>query len=126
MAERGDLTEELLDLLGEDGLFRLAEAHGGTRLYVPGNIDRSELPAQIGIDNAARLSNLFPGGYIRVPLARVLRAKRYRENGESNAQIARRLGLTEHGVQRLLSRQRKREGRPGKPSDDRQSDLFRR
>lgn len=120
-----DLTAELMNALGEDGFFLLVEAHAGTRLYIPGNIDRSELPAAIGADNAAKLSRLFPGGYIRVPLARTFRALRYRQSGASNADVARRLGLTESGVEQLFSRARKVDpDKVRRPRDPRQTDLF--
>lgn len=120
-----DLTSELMAALGEDGFFRLTEAHGGTRLYVPEDPARSELPSTIGFDNTFRLSKLFPGGYIRVPLAREFRAIRYRNNGTSNRDIARKLGITESGVDNLIRRVRNKE--PGKiraKKDPRQIDMF--
>lgn len=122
---REELTDELMQALGDDGFFALTEAYGGTRLYVPGNPDRSELPAAIGHDNAIRLSNLFPGGYIRVPLAREFRAARYRDGGASNRDIARRLGITEGGVDRLFQRRLSRQPELKKSKKDpRQTELF--
>lgn len=119
-----DIAQDLMAELGEDAFITLVEAYGGTRLYVPANIQRSDLPAAIGGAAADALSKLYPGGYIKVPLARELRAARYREQGASNATIARKLGLTESGVQRLLSRQRKKAGDRPARRDDRQIDLF--
>lgn len=111
--------------LGDEGFFALVEAHAGMRLYVPADPGRSELPQTIGFDNAARLSKLYPGGYIRVPLAREFRALRYREAGLGNRDIARRLGLTENGVEKLMKRARTAHpGRGAKPKDPRQMDLF--
>ncbi len=120
-----DLTTELMDILGEDGFFTLTESYAGVRLYVPGDPARSELPAIIGHDNAIRLSNVFPGSYVRVPLARTFRAMRYRDAGLTNREIARRLGLAENGVEKLFIRVKKR--RPElarRTGDDRQTDLF--
>ncbi|MDR6102773.1 CRP-like cAMP-binding protein [Agrobacterium larrymoorei] len=120
-----DLTNELLSALGDDGFFSLVEAHAGVRLYIPGDPDRSELPSTIGVDAAYRLAKAYPGGYIRVPLAREFRARRYVAEGLSNRDIAKRLGLTESGIERLLKRARKRGAlKPRRKKDPRQIDMF--
>lgn len=120
-----DLTQELLDTLGEDGFFRLVEAHAGLRLYVPSQPDRSELFVTIGQDAATRLSKAFPGGYIRVPLAREFRAVRYVKAGATNRDIAKRLGLTEAGIDKLLKRARSRKLVEKKSrKDPRQIEMF--
>lgn len=120
-----DLTQELLDTLGEDGFFRLVEAHAGMRLYVPADPGRSELPSTIGDDAAHRLSKMFAGGYIRVPLAREFRAIRYHKAGATNREIARHLGLTEGGIDRLLQRARSKKLVEKKTrKDPRQIELF--
>lgn len=120
-----DLTDELMLLLGDDGFFTLTEAYGGTRLYVPGDIGRSGLPETIGAENAARLSNSFPGGYIRIPLARWFRAGRYRQSGMSNRDIARKLGLTESSIDDMFRKLKRLEpGRHLPQKDPRQIDLF--
>ncbi|MCQ9148395.1 hypothetical protein HWX16_17015 [Ochrobactrum intermedium] len=117
------LVAELLGLLGEDGLIRLAEEHAGIRLYVPSNIDRSQLIDSVGIDIANKLSRRYGGDYISVPLVRDLRARRYRDDdGLSNAQIARKLGITENGVEKLF--QRSPVKYRTKKSDDRQIEMF--
>lgn len=120
-----DLTGELLAALGDDGFFRLTEVYAGVRLYVPANIDRSELPEAIGADIAARLAKAYPGGYIRVPLAREFRARRYVEQGLTVRDIALRLGLTETGVNKLIRRARRSKPllRPSR-KDPRQLDLL--
>lgn len=117
-----ELTDELMDALGEEGFLALTEAHGGVRLYVPKDALGSQLSSEIGTDHAARLSKLFPGGYIRVPLAREFRARHYRSCGDSNSMIARRLGLTEAGVDKLFSRSPKPIG--GRKKDPRQIEMF--
>lgn len=123
MAE--DLTLDLLSTLGEDGFFFLVEAHAGVRLYVPSDPERSELSSTIGVDAAYRLAKAYPGGYIRVPLAREFRARRYVDAEMSNRDIAKRLGLTESGVERLLKRARKREPlKSRRKTDPRQMEMF--
>lgn len=123
MAE--DLTLDLLSTLGEDGFFSLVEAHAGVRLYVPSDPERSELSSTIGLEAAYRLAKAYPGGYIRVPLAREFRARRYVDAEMSNRDIAKRLGLTESGVERLLKRARKREPlKSRRKTDPRQIEMF--
>lgn len=113
---------EIITLIGEEGLIRLAEEHGGIRLYVPKNSEQSQLCATVGSDITSRLTRRYAGDYIRVPLVRDLRARHYRELGLSNAQIARKLGLTEKGVERLFRRQPVEYRRP--KVDDRQFEMF--
>lgn len=117
------LTGLLLRLLGAAGLVALAERRGGTRLYVPKPpaLD-TDLAREIGQEAAEALADRSGGHYIRVPLARELRARHYRAAGASNAEIARRLGMSESGVDRLFN------AMPRKPvrgsGDPRQTDLF--
>ncbi|MCD2176464.1 hypothetical protein [Rhizobium sp. C1] len=120
-----DLTGELMAALGEDGFFVLTEAYAGVRLYVPANIERSDLPETIGRDHAARLAKAYPGGYIRVPLAREFRARRYVASGMTIREIALKLGLTETGVNKLIKRARHAAPivRPSR-KDPRQLDLL--
>lgn len=83
----------------------LADAFGGTRLYVPTKITEGHQIAKvIGYAAAQRLWNGIGSGAFRVPLARELRASHYREQGWSIARIARQLGMTETGVTKLLAR----------------------
>lgn len=107
MSDDYSLADELLALIGEEAFFRLVEEHAGIRLYVPSNPERSGLPEIIGQEAAVALASAFPGGYIRVPLAREFRVMRYVKAGWSNRDMAQRLGLTESGVEKLLKRSRK-------------------
>jgi hypothetical protein len=117
-----DLTTELHEALGDAGFLKLTDTHGGIRLYVPKEPHGSTLASEIGIDNAARLSKMFSGGYIRVPVAREFRARHYRRQGESNSMIARRLGLSETGVEKLFKRAPKEPVKAKK--DPRQIEMF--
>lgn len=115
-------SAELLGLLGKDDFLRLVEAFGGTRLYVPRSGDTTDIAKHLGTDVATKLGIRYSGTYLRVPLAREQRARHYRGIGHSNADIARRLGMTETGVDKLF---RRMPGKPAKGSrDPRQIDLF--
>lgn len=96
---------ELQALIGEEALVLLAEAFGGTRLYVPVRMGPGHpIVKAIGVDAAALLAERMAPDAIRVPLAREARARHYRAAGRSNGQIASALGMTETGVNRLFQR----------------------
>lgn len=101
---------ELEELIGEEALVRLAEAFGGTPLFIPQNMAAKHPIAEaIGLELAVRLSKRLAPDVINVPLAREPRARQYRDAGQSNAQIARRLGMTVKGVERLFARIRQQD-----------------
>lgn len=118
--EEDQLSAELLEILGEDVFIRLVEHHAGCRLFVPIKVattrrfERSgieiqrfhDLAREVGLEAAQLLSARYGGDYIRVPLARTARAKRYRLEGLSLAKIAVRLGVGETGVDKLFRRLR--------------------
>ena len=96
-------ASDLLGLLGKEAYLKLCEEFGGTRIYVPKRLpDDHELIAAIGMDATRKLVGTYAPAAIRVPLARRERARRYRAQGLSHARIARKLGLTETGVEKLL------------------------
>lgn len=111
---------ELKTLIGEEAFIRLAEAFGGTRLYIPHSLDKQHAIARaIGVDAAQILVDRLAPDVVSVPLAREERALHYRECGKSNAEIARALGMTEGGVEKLFQR------RPDAPEKgSRQLSLF--
>lgn len=123
--DNADVDIGLLELLGEDGFFRLTEAYAGVRLFVPRNPERSDVPERIGYETAALLSKAYGGNYLRVPLARTLRARRYRAMEMSNRDIAIRLGLTETAVQKIFTREKKAGREMRSKRDPRQLDMFR-
>lgn len=104
MSERGEAgrAEELLRLLGPDDFLKLVERWGGVRLYMPHVA--SSLSRTLGRAAAEALSRKYAGSYLRVPVAKVWRAQVYRNQGLSNAEIARRLVIPETSVDRLWSR----------------------
>ncbi len=123
----------LADLVGLEGLLRLLETRGGTRLHVPHSLDRSELVGELGAETATALVEAHGGTRIKIPLGREWRIQVYHGRGASYTEIAVRLGLTEDGVWRslkasgltasgLIAPSRRRETRPIEPS--RQYDLL--
>jgi hypothetical protein len=99
------LSSELIGLLGEAAFVALAERFGGTRLHVPAKVRPGhELAELLGQDKAERLAQSYTSATLRIPLARELRARHYRAQGLSNAAIARKLGITETGVDKLFRR----------------------
>ncbi|NNV23950.1 hypothetical protein EHE22_26740 [Ochrobactrum pseudogrignonense] len=122
--ESNSFVAELIDLLGEDGLIRLADAHAGIRIYVPSpsNVARSQLIDTLGIDLVTKLARRYGGDGFTVPLIRDMRARRDRDQGLSNAQIARRLGIREDAVEKIFNRSPVKY-RP-KKKDDRQIEMF--
>lgn len=101
----GELLNELQAMLGEECFVQLTQAFGGTRLFIPKKLDEDhEIVRAIGDEAARRLSRRCAGATLRIPLAREQRALHYRGLGLSNAAIARKLGITETGVEKLFLR----------------------
>ncbi|MGW9946973.1 hypothetical protein J2W92_002310 [Rhizobium leguminosarum] len=95
------------------------------RVFIPDDPFRSDLPAVLGHDIVHRLSNRYRCAYIRVPLGRELRATRYREAGMTNRDIARKLGLTETGVEKIFKRGRAKDREKiRRRKDPRQTEMF--
>lgn len=107
------LSRHLLQILGEADFVRLCQELGGTRVYVPYKSENSELAGAIGAEASEKMSRALAPATIRVPLARRERALHYRAEGMSNPQIARKLGITETGVDKLLAREANLPDRPG-------------
>lgn len=104
----GDRSD-LVDLIGKTAVIALAEEFGGTRLYIPSRSKACHpITRAVGPEASQVLCDHYSSATIRVPLARELRAQRYRDDGLSNARIAVRLGLTESGVRNLFKRLEKR------------------
>lgn len=125
MSELSHLTE----LLGESATVALIEAYGGTRLTVPRRADGDvALRAALGDAAFLKLVQYFGGSVLTVPLARSWRARIYRQNGMTFAQIARACGVTESAVYKMLAGdpQAGRRGRPlgGRAVMPGQLDLF--
>jgi len=130
---RGSLMEglppvlaDLAEIIGLGAALRLAEAYGGTEIYVPRTPGPDHPVAQvIGLEAARRLGEYLgtptSGGRIEVPKGDALsRSRRNRAivaavvQGASKQQVARQHGLTTRWVRRLCNGD----------TDDRQPDLF--
>lgn len=108
------LSRHLMQILGEADFVRLCQELGGTRVYVPYKCrEGSDLVDAIGEAACEKLSRALAPATIRVPLARRERAIYYRAQDLSNAKIARRLGITETGVNRIFAEEADLADRPG-------------
>lgn len=93
----------LSDLIGPEATLRLIEAFGGTRLYVPKAPNQgSRLAHAIGLDAARALATAWGRDTMLVPIARAWRVRVYRARGDTYAAIARRLGIREDSVWKIL------------------------
>lgn len=125
MIDEGRLLAHLRALLGEADFVRFCQALGGTRVYVAYKFhEDNEIVEAIGRAAADKLSRALAPATIRVPLARRERALHYRAAGLSNAKIARLLGITESGVNRLFAREVGLPPRPGSGKSPTQLTLF--
>ena len=96
---------ELAQHLSEGEIVALTEAFGGTRLYIPVRMTEDHrICVALGFNAALRLWECIGPGAFRVPIARALRFRHYRNQGLSKAKIARLLGMTETGVGKLERR----------------------
>ncbi|MEE4153237.1 MAG: hypothetical protein V2I27_03680 [Erythrobacter sp.] len=104
------LSDELREVLGEEGFVQLCQAFGGTRLYVPCSVrDGHEIIQAIGVEAARKLVRRFSPTSIRVPLAKRERVLFYRQQGLSHAKIARLMGMCETGVEKITRQARTEE-----------------
>ena len=118
------LSRELLELLGPEAFLKLVERFGGDRLYIPKSESGTIVEEALGAEAAAKLARHYGGDYPRIPLARAFRARQYRKAGLGNPAIARRLGLTVSGVERLFQRHPQKRPPRSRAVDPRQQDLF--
>lgn len=107
---------ELLNLIGPAGYFVLIEQYGGTRFLVPKNVEQSKHLKPLGFDTLTLMSNKYGGETLKIPLDREFLARTYSGQGLSNAKVARKLRMSESGVEYLFHRV----GRV----DPRQIDMF--
>lgn len=97
-----DLERQIIALIGEDEAFILFENHGGTRVFFPcRDWENSVAFEGLSKEAAYTLSKEFGRDYVRIPLARKFRCLRYCQDGLSERQAAKRLGMTEAGIGRI-------------------------
>lgn len=95
------IIDRLRELLGDEDCIALLEIAAGTRLYIS---RPKSLADRVGEDIAAKLHEKYGREYLKVPLGRQFRAEYYNARGMSNAQIARLIGCTDGGVERMLNK----------------------
>lgn len=113
-AIEGSVLQDLLSVLGEDGLLRLLEQYGGVRLYMPRRMPpKHPLAQRLGWETAQALCQFACSGELRVPTGRHWRARArhaqihaLRAQGMSLRELARRFLLSERHICRVL-KQRK-------------------
>ncbi|MCA3367004.1 MAG: hypothetical protein INF79_15460 [Roseomonas sp.] len=94
----------LTNIIGASAALAMIEAHGGTRVYVPKDINQnSAARLALPLPEARRLGEAFGGEHILVPIARAWRVRMYRAAGLTYPAIARKLGITERAVGRILT-----------------------
>lgn len=94
----------LTDIVGAVAALAMIEAHGGTRVYVPKEINQnSAARLALPLLAARRLGEEYGGEHILVPIARAWRVRMYRAAGMTYPAIARKLGITERAVGRILT-----------------------
>lgn len=119
------MVRDLQACLGMDGYIQLCQELGGQRIYVPYTLkDDSELIEVLGRELAEKFARRFAPCTIRVPLAKRERALHFRSLGMNNAQIARKMKITESGVYSLFKREHDLPDRPGRDKRLPQLDLF--
>jgi Mor family transcriptional regulator len=115
--ERCPFTHVIIRIIGKRSLLKLIKNYGGTRLYIPCieklNCEHA-LSKTIGYDDALKLSVNFESTLIKVPTGKIFKEERrnliiiyQHEKGVTAAKLARRFGMTEDSIYRLLRRYRK-------------------
>jgi DNA-binding NarL/FixJ family response regulator len=104
--------------LSPDELYRLVQAFGGQRLYLPRGINQAHgLARTLGLDAARRLAEGIGAGQISIPLARHWQILVLRSRGLTHRAIAAELRITEKAVEENLRAARRHSVSP-------QLDLF--
>jgi hypothetical protein len=99
----GDLCGTLIDLIGKDATFKLVEAFGGRRLYVPKTPRENQIAWNVVGEKCAKImSSKFGGDALAIPIARRWRIMVYRERGMTHQCIARLVGCHEGNVWKVL------------------------
>lgn len=111
-AIHNSVTEDLLNLIGEDAFTRLCMVFGGTRLHIA-NSERSlqRLTVVVGSDNARKLMAHYQGESVTLPkLSSHEIAKRHQSiindlrQGMSEREIAMKYDTTDRNVRRIKAK----------------------
>ncbi|WP_288582002.1 helix-turn-helix domain-containing protein [uncultured Methylobacterium sp.] len=110
----------IADAAGVTAALKLAQAKGGTRIYVPHRVTEGHwLTDLVGFAAAQEIARLYAGENIDIPLGMTGAAQNARRTarealdaGASVAQAARAAGVTERTVYNLRSREGRKVGHP--------------
>ena len=111
------MLEELLDLLGWDGLQELARRLGGRRVYIPQQGEIVKIRAALGTKRSAKFHRIWAGDRVEVPTYQTVRRVRHQraareyalellKAGGSIRQVVNQTGLSRSTVRRLRRRMR--------------------
>ncbi|GJD97737.1 Mor transcription activator family protein [Methylobacterium iners] len=106
------VLREIADVSNVAAALKLAQAKGGTRIYVPRKISEGHWLAELlGMEAANAVRKLYGGENIDVPLglsgalqSARRTARQALDDGASVSQAARAAGLTERTIYNLMSR----------------------
>ncbi len=89
---------------GDDAAVAVAEAYGGTTVYVPARriLDEHPLVLRLGREIAETLQRSTAGEQVYIPTSRALRCRTLHRQGRPVREIAGLLGITQRSVRRLL------------------------
>lgn len=98
---------ELHGMLGDAGLLALVEAHGGTRVNVPGAMQpEAPLAKLLQLEPATQIAKRWGPGKLNVALCKTWRIHLLRGQGLSAEAVAHRVGVTHQTVYREMRRDR--------------------
>ena len=118
-------VREIADLIGLDATLKLVDRYGGIGFYCAANPTESHpLSLLVGFAEAHRLATKFRSEYVKVPRCHklILRARNAEicaefQAGETAGSLARRHGMTERNIWKILRQSRVQD-------DPRQRKLF--
>ena len=104
-ADLPGVLDEIADIAGRDAALDLAATFGGSTLHVPapGRVHRHALCHVLGDERARQVAERFQGEQVYIPQARRASVLRLRSQGLSRREIAKRLGVSDRTVRRILS-----------------------
>lgn len=85
---------------GADLAMRVAEAYGGSRVYIPRRVEDSKLAGLVGLELARKLSEELGDTRIEIPQAKKLRFAWMRRKGQSQEYCANVLCVARRTIQK--------------------------
>lgn len=111
--------QELAEAIGTDAVYRLCDALGGSKVYVPAAIGSNHvIAAAIGVEAAATLAEFYHGAWLDLPKPNK-RRQRAIELLEQDKLTVREVALQTDYTERQIYVFRSRMGRKGPPPSKR-------